>query len=180
MVSIASNLIWRPAVGREAWQVYRLHKAAAEKLDGKYDRGPWSRIPLLPTLRRVAFTSHVRVLTAEDGTLLGAATLTPHEIEYYNEDWFSPAPAAFYLRSMSIHPALQGRGYGRQLMRLAEEEAQQAGASALRLDAYVGPGGASGFYEACGYTKVFTGVFSHAMLDVFEKRLTPPAAAPGM
>lgn len=172
----SSGLLWRPAQRTEAWQVYRLHKSAAAALDRQYGPGPWSRIPFWPTLSRVVFSGAVRGLIGRGGALLGACTLTPHKIEYCNEDWFSPAAPAFYLRSMSIRPAAQGQGYGRALMRFAEEEAALQGAAALRLDAYAGPGGASGFYEKCGYSKVFTGFFTHAVLEVFEKRLTPPAA----
>lgn len=163
--------VLRPAPAHRALEIYRLHAAAAAALDRRHGFGPWSRISFAATLRRVIFKDIVHVFDI-GGRIVGACSLTPGKIDFYDPAWFSPEMnPALYLRSMSVHPDWQGQGIGRAMMAAAESLARQRGYKSLRLDAYQGRGGAGGFYLKCGFSQVYAGVFRGAALDIFEKRL---------
>jgi len=54
-----------------------------------------------------------------------------------------------YVDLLWVKEELRGRGYGRRLLTLAEEEAQQRGAKNAYLDTFSFQ--APGFYQQCGY-----------------------------
>ena len=170
MISIPEGHL-RPARAAEALRVYNLHRAAASGLDRRFGRGPWSHISLALTLRRVLFSKTVHVFEQGD-RIVGAFTLLPEKIDFYEEHWFSPGAApALYLRSMSVAPEVQRHGIGRAMVLAGLDVARAGGFKALRLDAYQAAGGAAGFYLKCGFSKVASGIFQGVALDVFEKRV---------
>lgn len=57
------------------------------------------------------------------------------------------------LKRLQVHPELQGRGYGRQLLRSAEDAAARRGMEALHLTVRGGTG-TERFYTAHGYREV--------------------------
>ena len=76
------------------------------------------------------------VLQSPDGEAVGGVT----GVVYW--DWFS-------LDLMLIQEQFRGRGYGRRLLVLAEEEARKRGATKVHLDTFSFQ--APGFYEKYGY-----------------------------
>lgn len=58
------------------------------------------------------------------------------------------------LRSVRVDPAVQGRGYGRRLVRSLEARAREAGFERLVLDTNVALTAARGLYESLGYRAV--------------------------
>jgi GNAT superfamily N-acetyltransferase len=76
------------------------------------------------------------VLQSSDGEAVGGVTGVVHW------DWFS-------LDLMLIQEQFRGRGYGQQLLALAEEEARKRGATKVHLDTFSFQ--APGFYEKYGY-----------------------------
>ena len=76
------------------------------------------------------------VLQSPDGEAVGGAT----GVVYW--DWFS-------LDLMLIQEEFRGRGYGRRLLVLAEEEARKRGATKAHVDTFSFQ--APGFYEKYGY-----------------------------
>ena len=76
------------------------------------------------------------VLQAPGGEAVGGAT----GVVYW--DWFS-------LDLMLIQEEFRGRGYGRRLLTLIEEEARTRGATKVHLDTFSFQ--APGFYEKYGY-----------------------------
>lgn len=58
-----------------------------------------------------------------------------------------------WLYTVMVDPALQGRGYGAELLREAERQARDLGLDALRLTCRGGEG-LERFYASCGYKEV--------------------------
>ncbi|MBO1337780.1 GNAT family N-acetyltransferase [Streptomyces sp. VRA16 Mangrove soil] len=82
----------------------------------------------------------------EDGAVAATAFLTynPHRLMKHH----------LWLYTVMVHPAHQGKGYGRALMAAAQEAARGFdGIEALRLTCRGGTG-ADTFYAACGYKEV--------------------------
>lgn len=65
-----------------------------------------------------------------------------------------PDPGTAELRSVRVDPAVQGRGYGRRLVRALERRAREAGFERLVLDTNVALTAARGLYESLGYRAV--------------------------
>lgn len=76
------------------------------------------------------------VLQSPEGEAVGGVT----GVVYW--DWFS-------LDLMLIQEEFRGRGYGQQLLALAEEEAQKRGATKVHVDTFSFQ--APGFYQKYGY-----------------------------
>jgi ribosomal protein S18 acetylase RimI-like enzyme len=69
-----------------------------------------------------------------------------------------------YVYDVSIHPELQGHGYGRAAMRLAEDEARARGIGRIELNVFGGNDVARGLYRSMGYVET-----SAQMAKVLEK-----------
>ena len=54
------------------------------------------------------------------------------------------------IKTIYIHPDFQGKGYGREIMKILENQAREKEIKKLFLYAF--PGKSSNFYEKCGYT----------------------------
>jgi GNAT superfamily N-acetyltransferase len=79
---------------------------------------------------------------------------------------------------MAVHPDLQRKGIGRQLMKKAEAIARAWPADAIRLDAFDAKAGAGPFYAKCGYREVARVVYKKDPLVYFELVLPPLVANP--
>jgi GNAT superfamily N-acetyltransferase len=77
-------------------------------------------------------------------------------------------PMALYLHDVNVDPSVQRRGVGRQLIEHAKIVAREWPASAIRLDAYDGPGGGGAFYTKCGFAEVGHTVYRNVPLVYFE------------
>jgi ribosomal protein S18 acetylase RimI-like enzyme len=58
-----------------------------------------------------------------------------------------------YIYDISIDPERQGRGYGRAVMRLAEEEARSRGIGRIELNVFGGNDVARNLYRSLGYVE---------------------------
>ncbi len=153
----------------EVMDIYKLRKEAAEELTRKHGKGPWSKISLLGTVLS-KLTDNTLFVVVEDGNLAGTFTLDVEKTDRESKPWFKRQSApACYLRNMSIDPKFQGKGLGRSALYEIESRARKLRVKAVRLDSYVGSGGASEFYKKCGYTFVHRGLLDKAELDYYEK-----------
>jgi GNAT superfamily N-acetyltransferase len=163
-------MVFRSARLTDLPRIRALRRAAASILVARFGKGPWSHTSMLGAARR-ALNGSLFVLE-EDGGIAAVCTLDREDATFYAKLGYArPADPAFYLRSMSVDPLLQGRGTGRRMLRAAEDLARARGLAALRLDAYTHAAGAGGFYEKCGYVSVSTGVMDGVRLRFYEKRL---------
>ncbi len=60
-------------------------------------------------------------------------------------------PCVGYIKNLYIDPGLRGQGWGRELLRIAEDWAEERGASEIELDASVCNEDAVKLYETGGY-----------------------------
>jgi ribosomal protein S18 acetylase RimI-like enzyme len=58
-----------------------------------------------------------------------------------------------FIYDISIEPKFQGRGFGRTVMRLAEEEARSRGIARIELNVFGGNDVARGLYRSLGYVE---------------------------
>ena len=72
------------------------------------------------------------------------------------------------MTNMAVHPDVQRKGVGRQLMKEAEAVACAWPADAIRLDAYDAKAGAEGFYAKCGFREVGRVTYRRVPLVYFE------------
>jgi GNAT superfamily N-acetyltransferase len=119
---------------------------------------------------RITVQSVTRGLTASrvllatgQGQLLGALRMATKKPQY-----FTPVPMALYLHDVNVDPSVQRTGVGRQLIEHAKIVAREWPASAIRLDAYDGPGGGGAFYTKCGFAEVGHTVYRSVPLVFFE------------
>lgn len=153
----------------EVLDVYKLRKAAADELTRKHGKGPWSKISLLSSLLSKV-TDNTLFVVVEDGVLAGTFTLDVEKTDRESKPWFTrQSTPACYLRNMSIDPKFQGKGLGRSALYEIESRARKLRVKSVRLDSFVGAGGASEFYKKCGYTFVHRGVVDKHELDYYEK-----------
>jgi GNAT superfamily N-acetyltransferase len=153
----------------EVLDIYKLRKEAADELTRKHGKGPWSNVSLLSSLLS-KLTDNTLFVVVEDGRLAGTFTLDVEKTDRDSKPWFKrQSTPACYLRNMSIDPKFQGKGLGRSALFEIESRARKLRVKAVRLDSYVGSGGASEFYKKCGYTFVHRGMLDKAELDYYEK-----------
>jgi ribosomal protein S18 acetylase RimI-like enzyme len=72
--------------------------------------------------------------------------------------WIAERPGdlgpSLFVWSVAVDEDRRGRGYGREAMRLAEEEAQARGLAAVELNVFGGNDVAHGLYRSMGYRDV--------------------------
>jgi ribosomal protein S18 acetylase RimI-like enzyme len=93
--------------------------------------------------------------------------------------WLGERPAsedgpAVWVFEVEVHPPYRGRGLGRELMRLAEDEVRALGYDAVGLNVFAGNAAAIGLYGALGYGVTRTYPGAQNML----KRLSAPPRSP--
>lgn len=64
--------------------------------------------------------------------------------------------AYMFIENISVHPAQQGKGLGRQLLEHAETSARLLGYKEIRLYTHAGLASSLSFYAAHGYTELET------------------------
>ena len=167
------KIVFAAATDSDAPELAALHSAVAEDLTRRFGQGFWSSTQteagVLRALRKPKY-SRVLVARAHDrivGTL-HLATKKPWAID---TAYFTPAKKPLYLTGMAVHPDVQRKGIGSQLMKEAESVARAWPADAIRLDAYDAKAGAEGFYAKCGFCEVGRVTYRRVPLVYFELAL---------
>lgn len=87
--------------------------------------------------------------------VIGAVVVDRLQSERYASllwnDW-AGEPACIH--RLAVHPSYQGQGIGKRLLQFAEQYAQQAGGTSIRLDVYAGNPSAVGMYRRAGYVEI--------------------------
>jgi len=138
---------------QDAREIAALRNAAGEELTRRFGSGVWSwrssENMIRYNLTRPKFS---RTLVAREGRkLLGVLTLQAKKPWAIDVSYFTPVKRPLYLVGMTVHPANQGQGVGRELLKSAEVHAREWPADAIRLDAFDSKAGAGPFYAKCGY-----------------------------
>jgi len=84
------------------------------------------------------------------------AVFTINEIQntqYQDIAWNCTEGKILVVHRLAVHPVHQGKGLAQQLMRYAEEYADQHDYAAIRLDSYEGNPRSLDFYRKMGYTQ---------------------------
>jgi ribosomal protein S18 acetylase RimI-like enzyme len=85
---------------------------------------------------------HTIFVVEADGSAVGRLWLAERELG---------GRRSMYVYDVSIDPELQGNGFGRAAMRLAEEEAHARGIGRIELNVFGGNRVARGLYRSLGY-----------------------------
>ena len=138
----AARLSLRPAVPGDAMAMVKLHYAAVQAVDrrhyGDEVLAAWSPSPdsrrrdWLADLIGQASTL-CTVACTDDGTIVGFCIALPEQA---------------LLKALYVHPACNGQGVGRELLREMEARCRALGVEALELNA---SHNAEAFYRCCGY-----------------------------
>lgn len=90
----------------------------------------------------------------EDGAICGSMVLNHIQpAEYRDIDWLYPAAddEVLVIHTLCISPRFAGRGYGRQMVRFAMEQAQAQGCRVIRIDTWEHNEPAKHFYAGQGF-----------------------------
>ena len=159
-----------PATPEDAEAVASLRTRAATHLALSHGPGPWAReVSGKDVLARMS-KGKVFLVRHRQGLIatLGLTTTKPRAIDVSN---FRAVRLPIYLVDMAVDPEHQGRGIGRWCLGEVEGLVRSWSGEAVRLDAYEGQAGASGFYRRCGYREVGRAVFRQVPLVYFESIL---------
>lgn len=127
----------RPATERDADAVAACVCAAYRRYVRRIGKRPG---PMRADYRRVVAERSV-TLAEENGKIVGVLVT-------------GPARRGFLLDNVAVHPAVQGRGVGRALLRHAEAEAKGAGHRAVWLYTHERMTENRALYERIGYIEV--------------------------
>jgi GNAT superfamily N-acetyltransferase len=104
--------------------------------------------------------------------VIGTLVLNEHQDPEYGEvAWQFTAGRVAVIHRLMIHPAMEGKGIARELMRFAEEQALSAKCRSIRLDAFTGNPRALRLYERLGYRDAGSVRFRKGEFRCFEKDL---------
>lgn len=104
----------------------------------------------------------------DKGRLLGCMALSKvMDAEYRAVEWIGATGNNRYVHRLAIHPEFQGRGYARQLMDYAEDNARSQGAVSIRLDTFSQNLRNQRFYERRGYIRLGSVYFPLQSTDPF-------------
>ncbi len=112
-------------------------------------------------------------LVEERGRPVGTYTITTRPPHRYPATRFRRGVRALYLNRLAVVPERWGGGLGSALMRRVEQHAAEAGARAVRFDAFRDNAPLRAFYRRLGYVE--RGPFRVGPIPVvcFEKELVP-------
>lgn len=126
--------------------------AADLRRDGVYqwDQFYPNRFVIIGDVKRGA------VFGIRDGVkVIGAVVVDRRQSGRYNSlPWFDRTGDPVCIHRLAVHPAYQGQGLGKRLLQFAEEQAQSAGGTSIRLDVFTGNPAAVGMYRRAGYAEV--------------------------
>jgi GNAT superfamily N-acetyltransferase len=161
------KLSFAVATESDAPEIAALRNAVSEHLTHLYPNGPRSSGV---TEKGVLYDMRTsRVVIARNRTMIIAtlrlATKKPWAID---TAYFTSVKKPLYLTTMAVHPEMQRKGVGRQLLDKAKSMAKDWPGDAIRLDAYDTESGAGGFYAKCGFHEVGRATYRKAPLVYFE------------
>lgn len=168
------KLAFSAATTHDAPALAALHTAVAQNLTRQFGQGFWSSATtergVLSAMRMPNFS---RILIAranrrDNSHIVGTLRLATKKPWAIDTAYFTVATRPLYLTGMAVHPDLQRKGIGRQLMKEAEALARAWPADAIRLDAFDAKAGAGAFYAKCGYREVARVVYKKNPLIYFE------------
>ena len=161
------KLSFAVATEPDAPEIAELRNAVSEHLTRLYPNGPKaSRVTEkgvlydMRTSRVVIARNRIRIIAT-----LRLATKKPWAID---TAYFTSVKRPLYLTTMAVHPEMQRKGVGKQLMNQARSMAKAWPSDAIRLDAYDTEGGAGAFYAKCGFREVGRATYRKTPLVYFE------------
>jgi ribosomal protein S18 acetylase RimI-like enzyme len=112
-----------------------------------------------------------RALVARDGEELVAYVTCDErqEPEYAAVAWQIDREPVAVVHRLMVSPAWQGRGLGRRLMRVVKEQAAEAGAACMHLDAFSANPAALALYASLGYRVAGSVRFRTGEFTCFER-----------
>jgi ribosomal protein S18 acetylase RimI-like enzyme len=116
-------------------------------------------------------------LFTDGGVLIGSVILNEKQSPEWNEvNWKYPQESALIIHALTIDASAQGKGYGRKVLRMCEEFAEEKSYASIRLDVFSENPAAIGLYEKYGYEKVGAVRFhfkpvGHQEYHCYEKKL---------
>jgi len=166
------ELAIRPAVSSELDEVMRLVRACIEDMR---ERGieQWDEIyPARDIFALDLRAGSLYTAWLDAGALAGVFTLD----EYQSPEWAAVPWTILGVRVAVVHrlmvePGYQRRGFARQLMQFAENEASRLGFEAMRLDAFSLNPQALRLYQTLDYREAGTGRLRKGIFHCFEKLL---------
>ena len=133
---------------------------------GSYlDRGGEFLVGVLPEPLDVEDSTDI---TTHDGSIVAIGGYLPSEAGYEDE---RTVPGAAELHRMRVHPAAQGRGYGRDLLAALESKIAAAGFDPILATTARRQQTAIAFYPSAGYEQVGESTMGEYKLVHFEKRV---------
>ena len=91
----------------------------------------------------------------DDLEIIGCIVVsTFKDSEYNGVAWLTEESSHYYIHRLAIDPAFQGKGFAKALMDFAENLAQEANITSIRLDTFSQNERNNRFYEARGYTRL--------------------------
>jgi ribosomal protein S18 acetylase RimI-like enzyme len=130
------------------------------------DEDPWEVGSRRAQRDSGSFSYRNAVMMEQDGSVVGCLIGYPlsAEPEPINYDETPPmfvplqelenlAPGTWYVNVLAVYPEHRGRGYGGQLLSLAERVANDSGCSAMSIIVSGANAGARRLYERAGYTE---------------------------
>ena len=167
MKTIRMKLSFAIAIESDAEAVAELRNAASEHLAQLYPNGTKSSNV---TDKGVLYDMRTsRVVVARNGSrIVATLRLAPKKPWAIDTEYFTSVKKPLYLTTMAVHPEVQRKGVGRQLLEEAKAMAKVWPSDAIRLDAYDTQGGAGDFYAKCGFREVGRATYRKAPLVYFE------------
>jgi GNAT superfamily N-acetyltransferase len=160
-------LAFRVATEADVSALLKLRLAVDADQARSFGKDRWVTRITEQSVTRGLTASRVLLATGQ-GQLLGALRMATKKPWAIDLQYFTPVPMALYLHDVNVDPSVQRRGVGRQLIEHAKIVAREWPASAIRLDAYDGPGGGGAFYTKCGFAEVGHTVYRNVPLVYFE------------
>jgi GNAT superfamily N-acetyltransferase len=155
------------AIESNAPEIAELRNAVSEHLTRLYSNGPKaSKV----TEKGVLYDMRTsRVVIARNRTrIIATLRLAAKKPWAIDTAYFTSVKKPLYLTTMAVHPEMQRKGVGTQLMDKARAMAKDWPSDAIRLDAYDTEGGAGAFYAKCGFREVGRATYRKAALVYFE------------
>jgi GNAT superfamily N-acetyltransferase len=168
------KLDFAAATDSDATMLAELHSTVAADLTQRFGPGYWAsaqtEAAVLRALRKPKFS---RILIARtNNRIVGTLHLATKKPWAIDTAYFTPVKTPLYLTNMAVHPDVQRKGVGRQLLKEVESVVRAWPADAIRLDAYDTKAGAEGFYAKCGFREVGRVTYKRVPLVYFELVLT--------